>query len=129
METANPNELLTHKRFDVVIKYMYASNLSSDYYKNAYKEHLRVWNGFYEGTPRKTGFEQFDNAFKSIINNVVDEPVPVNPQGHIANGGHRLAAALHHQRPINIRNTNSDENYDIECDYNFFIKKGYQNLF
>ena len=32
METTNPNELLTHKRFDVVIKYMYASNLSSDYY-------------------------------------------------------------------------------------------------
>lgn len=124
METANPNELLTHKRFDVVIKYMYASNLSSDYYKNAYKEHLKVWNGFYEGTPRKRGFEDFDNAFKSIINNVVDEPVPVNPQGHIANGAHRLAAALHHQRPINIRNTNSDENYDIECDYNFFIKKG-----
>ena len=124
METANPNELLTHKRFDVVIKYMYASNLSSDYYKNAYKEHLGVWNAFYEGKPRKSGFEQFDNAFKSIINNVVDEPVPVNRQGHIANGAHRLAAALHHQRPINIRNTNSDENYDIECDYKFFAKKG-----
>ena len=29
----NPNDLLTHKRFDVVIKYMYASNLSSDFYK------------------------------------------------------------------------------------------------
>ena len=124
METRNPNDLLTHKRFDVAIKHMYVSDLSSNYYKNAYKEHLKVWNNFHEGTPKKRGFEDFDNAFKSIINNVVDEPVPVNLDGHIANGGHRLAAALYHQRPINVRNTNPDENYHIECDYEFFIKKG-----
>ena len=124
MEARNPNDLLTHKRFDVAIKHMYASDLSSNYYKNAYKEHLKVWNNFHEGTPRKRGFQDFDDAFKSIINNVVDEPIPVNPDGHITNGGHRLAAALYHQRPINIRNTNPDENYHIECDYKFFIKKG-----
>jgi hypothetical protein len=124
LETRSPNDLLTHKRFDVAIKHMYASDLSSNYYKNAYKEHLKVWNNFHEVTPRKRGFQDFDDAFKSIINNVVDEPIPVNPDGHIANGGHRLAAALYHQRPINIRNTNPDENYHIECDYKFFIKKG-----
>ena len=122
METRNPNDVLTHKRFDAVVKYMYASNLSSDYYKSAYKEHIRVLNNFHEGTPRKSGFEDFDNAFKSIINNTVDEPVPVNHEGHIANGAHRLAAALYHQRPINIRNTN--ENYELLCDYKFFIEKG-----
>lgn len=124
MKTRNPNELLTHKRFDVVIKYLYASNLSSDYYKNQYKEHIRVWNNFYEGMPRKRTFEDFDNAFKSIINNTVDEPVPVNSEGHIANGAHRLAAALYHQRPINTRDTNLDENYPILADYQVFAKKG-----
>ena len=124
METRNPVDLLTHKRLDVVIKYLYASNLSSDYYKNAYKEHLNVLNGFYEKDPRKSGFQDFDDAFKSIINNVVDEPVPVNDEGHLANGSHRLASALFHQRPINTRDTNSDENYPVECDYKFFIKKG-----
>ena len=124
METRNPNDLLTHKRFDVAIKHMYASDLSSNYYKNAYKEHLKVWNNFYEGTPKKRGFEDFDNAFKSILNSNIEEPVPVNLEGHIANGAHRLAAALYHQRPINTRNTNSDENYYIESDYKFFIKKG-----
>ena len=124
METRNPIDLLTYKRFDVPIKYMYASNLSSEYYQNAYKEHLRVWNNFYEGEPRKSGFKDFDDTFKSIINNVVDEPVIVNNEGHIANGAHRLAAALYHRRPINIRNTNVNENYDIECDYRFFINKG-----
>jgi hypothetical protein len=124
MKTINPKDLLTHKRFDIAIKYLYASNLSSDYYKKAYREHLDIWNGFYEKNPRKSGFEDFDNTFKSIINNVVDEPVPVNNEGHIANGAHRLAAALYHQRPINTRNTNDNENYPIECDYRFFIKKG-----
>ena len=124
MNTINPNDLLTHKRFDVVVKYMYASNLASEFYKNAYKEHLRIWNGFYEGSPRKRGFEDFDNAFKSIINNTVDEAVPVNPEGHIANGAHRLAAALYHQRPINIRNTNPDENNYVESDYEYFVKRG-----
>lgn len=126
MKTRNPNDLLTHKRFDVVIKYMYASNLSSEFYKNAYKEHLKIWNGFHERNPKKSNFEDFDNAFKSIINNTVDEPVPVNPEGHIANGAHRLAAALYHQRLINTRNTNSDENYPIEADYRVFAKKGLQ---
>ena len=124
MNTMNPNDLLTHKRFDVVVKYMYASNLTSEFYKNAYKEHLRIWNGFYEGSPRKRGFEDFDNAFKSIINNTVDEPVPVNPEGHIVNGAHRLAAALYHQRSIQIRNTNPNENNYVESDCEYFIKRG-----
>lgn len=124
MKARNPVDLLTHKRLDVVVKYLYASNLSSDYYKNAYKEHLRVLNGFYEKNPRKSGFEDFDNTFKSIINDTVDEPVPVNDEGHLANGAHRLAAALYHQRPINARQTTQDENYPIVADYNFFRDKG-----
>ena len=78
MKTINPNDLLTHKRFDVVVKYMYASNLTSEFYKNAYKEHPRIWNGFYEGLQEKRGFEDFDNAFKSaIIKNTVYEPVKI----------------------------------------------------
>ena len=124
MEIRNPIDLLTYKRFDIPIKYMYASNLSSNFYKNAYKEHLRVWNNFREGTPNKNGFADFVNAFKSIINNVVNEPVPINSEGHIANGAHRLAAALYHQRPINTRNTKSNENYPILADYRYFAKKG-----
>ncbi len=123
METVDPNNLITHRRFDVIVKYLYASNLSSKYFKNLYKEHLRVWNGFYEGTPRKRGFEDFDDAFKSIIDNTVDEPVPVNSDGDIVNGSHRLAAALHLQRPINIRDLTPKENPRIESNYEFFIER------
>ena len=124
METKNPIDLLTHKRFDVVIKYLYASNLSSGFFKNAYKEHLGVWNGFTEDKRKKSTFEDFDNSFISMIHNRVDEPVPVNPEGHLANGAHRLAAALYRQRPINIRSTTAKENYPIEADYKVFLRKG-----
>ena len=124
-EVRNPIDLLTHKRFDVVIKYMYASNLSSGWYRNAYKQHIGVWNKFYEGNPLKKSFEDFDNAFKEIINNNITEPIVLNDKGHITNGAHRLAAALYHQRPINVRDADSDENtFLIECDYRLFINKG-----
>jgi len=126
LETRNPIDLLTHKRFDVVIKYLYASNLSSGFFKNAYKEHLGIWNGFTEDKRKKSTFEDFDNSFISMINNNVDEPVPVNPEGHLANGAHRLAAALYRQRPINIRSTTKKENYPIEADYKVFLRKGLQ---
>ena len=125
MEIRDPNELLTYKRFDVVIKYLYASNLSSDFYKSMYREHLQRWNNFNEKEPPKHGFEDFDRAFQSIIHNVVDEPVPVQEGTHIANGAHRLAAALYHQRPINTRPAIEEENYPIIADYKEFYKKDF----
>ena len=80
METRNPIDLLTHKRFDVVIKYLYASNLSSGFFKNAYKEHLGIWNGFTEDKRKKSTFEDFDNSFIDLnrsgcaLMEIVSEP-------------------------------------------------------
>ena len=74
-------------------------------------------------TQEKKGFEEFDTAFKSIINNNVTDPVILNDERHIINGAHRLAAALYHQRPINVRHANSDENHSIIADYKFFNKR------
>jgi len=121
----NPHDLLTHKRFDVVIKYLYAANLSSEFYKQMYKSHLQAWNEFKEGNPYKRGFEDFDKAFKSIIN-YLDEtpPIPVNSEGHIPNGAHRLAAALHLNKFIDTRDTENNENCTIVSDYKLFIRKG-----
>ena len=121
----NPHDLLTHKRFDVVIKYLYAANLSSEFYKQMYKSHLQAWNEFKEGNPYKRGFEDFDKAFKSIIN-YLDEtpPIPVNSEGHIPNGAHRLAAALHLNKFIDTRDTENNENCTIVSDYKLFIRRG-----
>ena len=125
MKLRNPRELLTHKRFDVVIKYLYAANQSSEFYKSMYKTHLYVWNNFCEGTPYKRGFEAFDKSFKSVINNFDETPpVPVNAEGHIPNGAHRLAAALYLNKDIKTRNTNDKENYTIIADHKLFLRKG-----
>ena len=120
----DPMDLLTHKRFDVVIKYLYAKNQHSRFYRNMYKEHLSVWNNFSEKEPPKHGFPEFDKAFKRIINSLDSTPpIPVNNDGHIPNGGHRLAAALYHQKPIKARNADSDEQYPIVADYKLFFRK------
>lgn len=124
METRNPNELLTHKRFDVVIKYLYASNQSSSFYKDMYKEHLKRWNNFSEKDPPKHGFPEFDKAFMSVINNFDETPaIPVNPEGHIPNGAHRLATALYLQKPIKVREAIEEELYPIIADYKKFYHK------
>ena len=75
--------------------------------------------------PPKHGFEEFDIAFLSIIHNTVDEPVPVQESKHIANGAHRLAAALYHQRPINTIPAGKEEDYPIIADYKEFYKKNF----
>lgn len=125
METRDPNELLTYKRFDVVIKYLYASNQDSKFFKDMYYQHLLRWNNFNEKEPPKHGFPEFDRAFKSIINNFdKTPPVPVTPEGHIPNGAHRLATALYYQKPIKVREPTEEEvEYPIIAGYQKFYEK------
>ena len=73
--SVSPLQLVTAYRFDVIIKYMYAKsikdNLKTLYYKNIYKEHLRLWNNFKEyDNVNKNTFEDFDNTFKTMINDM-----------------------------------------------------------
>jgi hypothetical protein len=101
-----PTELLTPYRFDLIIKYLYANSIikdyKTDYFKNLYKEHLRIWNGFKEyDNPNKNTFESFDNIFKSIINSLKTsgfDPnvslVPILDNKYIVNGSHRVGASL-----------------------------------
>ena len=120
----DPYDLLTHMRFDVVIKYLYAANQSSNYYRNMYRAHLSCWNNFSEKDPPKHGFHEFDKAFHSVLNNLdATPPIPVNGEGHIPNGAHRLAAALYHETPIKVRDADSDEQYPIVADHKLFVRK------
>jgi len=126
VRTRNPIELLTHKRFDVVVKYLYASHQKSEFYKDMYREHLHRWNNFTEKEPFKRGFKDFDIAFQNIINNFdKTPPIPVNPEGHIPNGAHRLATALYYQKPIKIRDAVEEELHPIVADYKRFYEKEY----
>lgn len=123
-ETREPIELLTHKRFDVIIKYLYASNQDSQFFETMYKEHLHRWNNFTEKNPFKRGYPQFKKAFQDIINNFDETPpIPVNPEGHIPNGAHRLATALYLQQPIKVREAIEEELYPIVAGYERFYEK------
>ena len=57
-------DLITHTRFDVIIKYMYGKAIKvgydTKYFLELYREHLRLWNGFKEyDKPDKNTFEAF----------------------------------------------------------------------
>jgi glycosyltransferase involved in cell wall biosynthesis/predicted O-methyltransferase YrrM len=102
----SPIDLLSPLRFDVVVKYLYArsliNNYSTQYFQDLYKEHLRVWNGFFEvNNPTKNTFEAFDNDFKNIIAslqtvgfNSETSLIPLSDGNCMINGAHRVAAAL-----------------------------------
>ena len=106
MEKVNSIELINHTRFDVIIKYMYAKAITegydTEYFREIYKEHIRLWNGFKEyNNPEKNSFEAFDRIFKELIQVIGKvgfvksiSQIPVHNNIYPLNGAHRLASAL-----------------------------------
>lgn len=124
----NPHELLSTYRFDVIIKYMYAKsilkNIDTDFFKNLYKEHLRIWNGFKEyDNKNKNNFEDFDNEFKKIIDSMKNDgfnpnhKIPVVEGKYIVNGAHRLAAALSLNKEVYTRDANLPQDGQKDCSW------------
>jgi hypothetical protein len=136
MSYINPNKLLTYTRFDVVIKYLYGKSLKEGYnttfYKEMYKEHLRLWNGFKEyDNPNKNTFESFDGEFKKILNSVKTEgfnpkisKIPTHKGKYILNGAHRLASALVYDKPVFTYDGINGKDGMIDCGYKFFQRLG-----
>ena len=110
----NPFELLSHYRFDIVLKYLYSNSIvksyKTDFFREMYMQHLKLWNGFKEyNNPKKNTFEAFDNEFKSIIKSISDNGfdsnislIPVEANKFILNGAHRVAACMALNKPIEI---------------------------
>jgi hypothetical protein len=97
---------MTHRRFDVAAKYIYAwartQGLDLAWAKNLYEEHIRIFNGFYEcDGSGKQGKEAFTTAFDRTIDSIATDGfdpknsvVPVTRDGHLIDGSHRIAACL-----------------------------------
>ena len=130
-----PTDLLSRHRIDVIIKYMYAKSIlqsyNTSYYKQIYKQHLKVWNGFKEkDNPNKQTFEAFDTTFKNIItsinlngfdSNISNIPILNNS---VLNGAHRLAACLATNNNIHcIPGVDGLDGCSI-CDFNYLTRKG-----
>lgn len=97
-------------------------------FKNIYKEHLRVWNGFNEKNPKKVGFDDYNNAFMNILSSIKSgtfdwekSPVPINRYNYPLNGAHRISACLLYNVGVRCEFVNKSERI---WDRSFFIEIG-----
>jgi GR25 family glycosyltransferase involved in LPS biosynthesis len=110
----DPKELLHASRFDVIAKYIYAkyylNSYATSWAEDLYKDHIGKWNSFYEGSPLKIGYQQFRDEFYELIESLKAngyasnaDPVPINNQGTILNGSHRVGACLALNIPVRVK--------------------------
>lgn len=119
--------LLNQKRFDLIYKYLYVSN-PCDFNRRAYIENIRAFNGFVELEPSdgvpKNSAEDFVRSFDLLITNLKQNGfnaqkglIPIQKNGEISDGAHRLAACA----ALNIDvATEQDEQHQDMFSYEFF---------
>ncbi|XP_045159496.2 uncharacterized protein LOC123524935 [Mercenaria mercenaria] len=115
----NPSDYLHSDRFDLIPKmvyaYFYVFKKQVPYaIRDAYLEHIRVWNNFREycsmkeiwfdskvACKEKNGSSDFISSFHKTIQNVKEfgfnpniSRIPVDKNGFINNGAHRLASSV-----------------------------------
>ena len=126
------SNLISHTRFDVIIKFLFAKSILKGYktsfYRDMYKEHLRVWNNFKEyNNKTKNTYEAFEKYFLNLIKDIGQSgfnkeisTIPVVDKKYILNGSHRLAAALSHNKDVWCYDGVNGRDGQLNCDYNFF---------
>ena len=128
----HPKDLINHTRFDVLMKYLYAKAIiqgyNTDFFKDMYKEHIRLWNGFKEyNNPYKNSFERYDEVFKGIIKSLKSggfkseiSKIPVVDGKYILNGAHRTSAALALNKAVMVREGKDGVDGQYDCGWEFF---------
>ena len=123
--------LLTPNRYDIAAKTIYAKALvkgtEDGFAKDLYLKHLKVWNNFYEKTPRKEGQESFINSFQDTLRSIRDNgfkkegSIPLFRESPL-NGAHRIASCIALDAPIQVRNGTPSEG-QYACNYEYFRDK------
>jgi hypothetical protein len=135
---SNPLFALRSSRFDIVAKTLFGrailSQNQSSFPEEVYSEHLRVWNGFFEISPKKTSKSEYIESFKKILESQrlgsfdpIKSPVPMTFRGEIVNGSHRVASAILQRRKLVFKRFEF-EPYE-QYNYEFFLKRGLQENF
>jgi len=136
MTYTDPKNLLKFNRFDVAAKHLFLEHLENDYDTdfglNVYASHINVWNGFTEyDNQEKNSLQTYIDTFRSINESIKDNgydpelaPVPVNKDGYLLNGSHRLASCLTHDKQINYEETSDPTAGQEDCTSYFFRDKG-----
>ncbi|MCM8525195.1 MAG: hypothetical protein NE327_01675, partial [Lentisphaeraceae bacterium] len=129
---AKASQLLTPYRFDLMAKYIYAvqrvKGINSKWAENLYKEHLHIWNNFFEESPIKTCFEDFKNAFDNLIDDMAETGfnpekglIPLSYTASPLNGAHRIAAGLVNDEDVHCYLTDDPSAGQFDCSYYFFV--------
>ncbi len=134
---SDPVTLLTYKRFDVAAKLFYAEmqekGVVSNWPKELYLQHLKVWNNFNEN-PQFTGQQKnlsssFVNDFDTILKDIKADGfdadrsrIWVNERKELVNGAHRTAAAILYNSPIAYEMVPSFMGQE-ECSAGYFRNK------
>lgn len=122
-EEKSPLDLVVPQRADIAAKYIYAKHRSwgvdCSFGKQLYYRHLQAWNGFSELDPPKRCFEDYFDAFNSLLDSIEARgfdhsyPVPLGKGGVICNGAHRLTSCLLYQKKVFVQPC------PYECDFGF----------
>ena len=134
IEQVPARSLLCPKRFDLFAKLYYIDNLASNpsAAMEVYSDHIRTFNpdGREPGREDKNGTEDFVKVFDAIIahfrENDFDDHVsvvPVDGEGVILDGAHRVAALAYFGKDVTIARY---EGVKAVCDfdYNYFKNRG-----
>jgi len=134
----DPHVFFTGKRYDLLAKCIYVRysdlGLNTEWGKDLYKEHIRVFNGYVESDgSEKYGADDFINGFDSVIDDISKNEfsadksiIPIGSNNLIIDGAHRLATCLYYDTPLTIEKKQQEA---PEYNYEFFIRRGLEQKY
>lgn len=128
--------LISHTRFDLIIKLLFAKSFlrghKTKFYRDMYKHHLEIWNGFKEyNNNNKNTYKKFEECFIDLIKDIEKNgfnknisTVPVVDGKYILNGSHRVAAAIAHNEQVWCNEGLNGRDGQLNCNFSFFRELG-----
>ena len=134
LKRVNARTLLVVQRFDLFAKLFYIDNINTNpsEAERVYADHIKAFNpdGREPGRDDKNGVDDFITSFDEIIKHFKDHDfderisvVPVDRNGVILDGAHRVAALAYFNREVTIAQFN-DVDAVCDFDYNYFKNRG-----
>lgn len=131
LRRVNARSLLTPKRFDLFAKLYYIVNRNADKYNaiNVYVEHIKTFNPDLKepGRTDKNTINDFIDVFNRLILDFETKEfdndisiIPVDSNGVILDGAHRVAALAFYNKEVTI--IQFDDVY-AKCEFNYFYFK------
>ncbi len=132
VDVRGPCGLLTWNRLDIAFKLIYLEyrNVCERFAKDVYDEHihaLTLGKNIEPGNPKKNSKERFISEFDRVYEDILTKGfdvsqsiIPLASDGSIVNGAHRLASAIHANKPVACVNVEATPHI---YDYQFFYSR------